>query len=191
MCVCVRVEGKHCSGVVTSNASAEHMAPQRTGAGGVLDSGGLKESNTSCTHWLTFAAAGNRCTRLGFLKGPGAQAATLQTCCSAWLPDQASAHRSCDNMVTINPCLTVPSAETENFTWWLTATIKGLSVEKKTPTFANYSLCAKLVLVKTVLITSSWLNTNWRLRSSWISTIYPQMASLTNIPETLRDYRQS
>lgn len=32
--VCVCVEGKHCSGAVTSNASAEHMAPQREREGG-------------------------------------------------------------------------------------------------------------------------------------------------------------
>ena len=66
--VCVCVEGKQCSSAVPSNASAKHMAPQRTREGGrAADSGGLKESNTSCTHWLTFAADG---TRLGFfLKG--------------------------------------------------------------------------------------------------------------------------
>lgn len=61
----------------------------------------------SLTH---FCSSWDRRHKAGFLKGPEAQEATLHTCYSAWLTDQASAHRSCDSLVTINPHLTVPSS---------------------------------------------------------------------------------
>lgn len=49
----------------------------------------------------------------GFLKGPGARGAgppppTLQTCCTAWLTDHATTNRSCDEELSITPCLTEP-----------------------------------------------------------------------------------
>lgn len=54
---------------VTSNARAEHMAPQRQGEGGEEDWRGAIQAV------LTDSLL------QGFLKGPGAPEATLQTCC--------------------------------------------------------------------------------------------------------------
>lgn len=102
-CVCKVNTAQALSQAMRVLSTWPHREQKREGA---ADSGIEREQYKlySLTHFCS------RQHKAGFLKGPGAQEATLQTCCSAWLTDQASLQRSCDGVVTINPCFTVPSS---------------------------------------------------------------------------------
>lgn len=136
-CVCVRMGGKHCwSIIVTSNASAEHMAPQKKGEGGPQITGDWKRAIQAVLTDSLLQQPRTDSTRLGCLKGPGAQEATLQTCCST---DRVPAHRSYDTVVTINPCLSLPSSWSRGFHVVPDVNNKKSVCGNKMPTFAHQS----------------------------------------------------
>lgn len=151
-CVCVRMGGKHCwSIIVTSNARAEHMAPQKKGEGGPQITGDWKRAIQAVLTDSLLQQPWTDSTRLGCLKGPGAQEATLQTCCST---DRVPAHRSYDTVVTINPCLSLPSSWSRGFHVVPDFNNKKSVCGNKMPTFAHQSFVCKLVLVIAGLFTS-------------------------------------